>query len=325
MIFYFVSGDLTKDPSCYENAWILSKKRSFRAQRHWGLHFYNLKQHEEAISHLEKSVSINPLQHEVWLKMGMAAMACEQWQTAATALRRYTAYEPSGTESWCNLAEAYMNLNNKRSAHTAYSECLRCNSKNWRIWEKLLVVSAEISHFSDIIRAYHKLLNLKDKYLNTEVLGVLVYGVTNNSNDVEGRPAQELSQKACGLVGRLVTMYPNDGLIWELYANLAPVLELKGLRLQRAFQAYTSINNWKKNAVTSQHVIHVCRKLGEIVVSPEIDPCDELLHTAKKIITEVNFARREIDNDKDVDDSEWIKDGWIMLGRILAKSASCLR
>ncbi|CAH1955962.1 unnamed protein product [Acanthoscelides obtectus] len=56
-------GDATDDVSCYEKAWELSKRRSHRAQRHWGNYFFNKRQYEECIPHFEKSVSINPLQH----------------------------------------------------------------------------------------------------------------------------------------------------------------------------------------------------------------------------------------------------------------------
>ncbi|VEN35281.1 unnamed protein product, partial [Callosobruchus maculatus] len=162
-------GDATDDVACYEKAWEMSKRRSHRAQRHWGNFFFSKKQYEECIPHLEKSVSINPLQANVWFRLGYAASETENWQKAATAYRRYTTLEPDGFEAWNNLAQAYIHLGNKRSAHQALSEALRCNFENWKVWENLMMVSCDVYNFSDVLRAYHMLLDLKDNYLNIEV------------------------------------------------------------------------------------------------------------------------------------------------------------
>lgn len=278
---FLIAGDATDDVSCYEKAWLISKKRSFRAQRHWGNYYYTQKQYQESIPHFEKSLSINPLQSHIWLRLGFAALETEQWQSAATAYRRYTTLEPDNFKAWNNLAQAYIKLGNKRSAHQALLEAIRCNFDNWKVWENFLVISADISHFSDVIRAYHRLIDLKEKYLNTEVLGILVYGVCNNVNDSEGRPCLNLMQKTRELLGRVVALYPGEGLVWELYASLAPVLVLRAQRLQRAYRSYTNVNNWNRNVVKCQQVLYVCHKLAEVALNDEVCPKDALIKSVR--------------------------------------------
>ncbi|KAG5890129.1 hypothetical protein JTB14_027796 [Gonioctena quinquepunctata] len=255
-------GDATDDLACYEKAWEMSKRRSHRAQRHWGQYLFVRKQYEECIPHFEKSVSINPLQSNVWFRLGYAALHTENWQTAATAYRRYTTLEPDGFEAWNNLAQAYIKIGNKRNAHQAILEALKCNFDNWKVWENLLVVSCDISNFSDVIRAYHMLLDLKDSYINIEVLNVLVYNRTRE------------------LLGRVTALYPGEGYIWELYANLAPAILLRAQRLQRAYRGYTQ-GAWDKSPSTCQQVLYVCIKLAEIVLDNEIDPKDTIINSIR--------------------------------------------
>ncbi|CAG9829167.1 unnamed protein product [Diabrotica balteata] len=273
-------GDATDDITCYVKAWELSKRRSHRAQRHWGQFLFARKQYEECIPHFEKSVSINPLQSNVWFRLGYAALQTENWQTAATAYRRYTHLEPEAFEAWNNLAQAYIKIGNKRNAHQAILEALKCNFDNWKVWENLLVISCDISNFSDVIRAYHRLLDLKEKYLNVEVLNVLVYHVCHDINDCEGLSSQRYLQKTRELLGRVTALYPNEGYVWELYANLAPAIMLKAQRLQRAYRGYTQ-GAWDKNPTTCQQMLYVCIKLADIVLDNEVDPKDTLINSIK--------------------------------------------
>ncbi|XP_057664616.1 tetratricopeptide repeat protein 27 [Diorhabda carinulata] len=273
-------GDATDDVSCYEKAWELSKRRSHRAQRHWGKYLFSHKKYEECIPHFEKALSINPLHPPTWFRLGYAALKIENWQTAATAYRRYTCFEPECFIAWNNLAQACIKIGNKRGAHQAILEALKCNYDNWKVWENLLVISCDISNFSEVIRAYHRLLDLQEKYLNVEVLNVLVYNVCNDINDSEGQTAHRFLQKTRELLGRVTSLYPTEGYIWELYANLSPSILLKAQRLQRAYRGYTQ-GSWDKNPTTCQQVLYVCVKLAEIVLDDDMDPRDTIVNSVK--------------------------------------------
>lgn len=116
---------MTDDANCYKKAWELSRKCSHRVKRHWGQHYFSKKNYAECIEHFQRSLSINPLQPVVWLRLGFAALETENWQVAATAYRRYTTLEPDNFEAWNNLAQAYLKIGNKLGAHQALVEALR--------------------------------------------------------------------------------------------------------------------------------------------------------------------------------------------------------
>lgn len=315
-----VTGDATDDPNCYETAWEMSKKRSYRAQRHWGQYLFERKKYEECIPHFEKSVSINPLQPNIWFRLGFAALQTENWQTSATAFRRYTTLEPEGFEAWNNLAQAYIKLGNKRSAHQAILEALKCNFENWKVWENLLVVSCDISNFTDVIRAYHKLLDLKGKYLNVEVLSVLVFGVLNEMLDVEGKSSTQYLKKTRELLGRITSVHTGEGYVWELYAFLAPTLILRVQRLQKAYRSYTQ-TGWDKNVTLCQKVLQVCVKLSEAVLEDEMSPKEPTLNSVRLNISSAIAAVKKQDWD---DTKDLVKEVTEHLEKIITKIKSAL-
>lgn len=183
---YCMLGDALDEKSWYEKAWELSKERSGRAQRHLGCYYFNKKQYEEAIPYLERSITINALQEDVWARLGYSALQLERWELAAKAYRHYTNIEPNGFESWNNLAKAYLNLGDKKRAHKILTEALRCNYDNWKVWENFLIVSVDTGNFEDVLNAHHRLGELKTKYLDTEILSITVNAIHQNTPDAAG-------------------------------------------------------------------------------------------------------------------------------------------
>lgn len=179
-------GDATDDVQCYERAWELSGQRSGRAQRHWGLFFYDKKDYAAAIPHFQRSLELNSLQDNVWLRLGYAALMLENWSVAADAYRRYTTIEPNGFESWNNLAKAYIQMGDKRRAHKVLQESLKCNFNNWKVWENFLLVSIDTGHFEDGINAYNQLIEQRGKHYDGQVLQILVKSIARNAPDADG-------------------------------------------------------------------------------------------------------------------------------------------
>lgn len=184
---YCMLGDATDDIQWYHKAWDFSQQRSGRAQRHLGCYYFALKQYAEAIPYLEKSLAINALQENAWARLGYAALALERWELAAHAYRQYTSIEPNGFECWNNLAKAYINLGDKKRAHKILKESLRCNFDNWKVWENFLIVSVDTGNFEDVLNAHQRLAQLKEKYLDKEVIGMIVRAIRDNMPDAEGK------------------------------------------------------------------------------------------------------------------------------------------
>lgn len=238
---YCLLGDATDDTSQYEKAWEFSKQRSGLAQRHWGNYFFAKHEYEQAIPHLQKSLEINPLQEALWLRLGYAALDLEQYETSASAYLRYTQLEPNGFESWNNLAKCYIKLGDKKRAHKILKEALKCNYDNWKIWENFLLVSVDIGSFDDSLNAYNRLIELKEKYFDEEILKIVMTAIAGNLVDAEGLVASRLKKKALEMLAHLGSIHTNEGVIWELSAMLTSEPLKKAEKTQKALKGYVSV------------------------------------------------------------------------------------
>lgn len=238
---YCLLGDATDDTSQYEKAWEFSKQRSGLAQRHWGNYYFAKHEYEEAIPHLQKSLAINALQEGLWLRLGYAALDLEKYEISASAYLRYTQLEPSGFESWNNLAKCYIKLGDKKRAHKILKEALKCNYDNWKIWENFLLVSVDIGSFDDALNAYNRLIELKEKYFDEEILKIVMTAIAGNLVDAEGLVASRLKKKALEMLAHLGSIHTNEGVVWELSAMLTSGPLKKAEKLQKAHKGFVSV------------------------------------------------------------------------------------
>lgn len=240
---YCLLGDATDDITCYEKAWEFSKHRSGLAQRHWGSYFFAKHEYEKAIPHLQKSLELNSLQENIWLRLGFAALDLEKYELSASAYIRYTQIEPSGFESWNNLAKCFVKLGNKPRAHKVLQESLKCNFDNWKIWENFLLVSVDVGCFEDAINAYNRLIELKEKYFDEEVLKIIITSIADNLVDAQGYAASRLRKKAMEMLAHLGSIHSNEGIVWELSAMLTSEPLKKAEKLQKAHKGYVSVSD----------------------------------------------------------------------------------
>ncbi|XP_037933632.1 tetratricopeptide repeat protein 27-like [Teleopsis dalmanni] len=239
-LLHCLLGDATDDPTHYETAWQFSKETSGKAQAHWGNYFFGRKEYEKAIEHLEKSVQINSLQEKIWLRLGYAAIMIERWELAVHAYITYTHLEPLGFESWNNLAKALIKLGDKMRAHKVLSESLKCNYHNWKVWENFMLVSVDTGHFEDAINAYNRLSDLKQHFLDLEVLCVTMTAIAQGKPDAKGQTAERLHKKAVSLMAQQCIKHGNESKVWELAALLAKTPLDKAQKLIKSYRSYTS-------------------------------------------------------------------------------------
>ncbi|KAG5315713.1 TTC27 protein, partial [Acromyrmex insinuator] len=261
-------GDATGDVSHYEVAWKLSDEKSSRVQKHWGLYYFAKKNYVEAIPHLKLSVELNNIQEDVWFRLGYAALQIEDWKLAAMAYKRYCSLEQFAFEAWNNLAKAYIKLGDKTTAwkflQDAIASCYDC----WQVWDNLMIVSIDLGHFSEVIRCYHRILDLKSNHLDVQVLQILTNAIVNNINDANGNPASRLLQNSLELFGRITSNILNNPDIWRMYAELVVLKktdvneERAAQYLQKAYRFITS-NSWSHSEAATLKVLDLCCDLAQ--------------------------------------------------------------
>uniref|UniRef100_T1J972 Uncharacterized protein n=1 Tax=Strigamia maritima TaxID=126957 RepID=T1J972_STRMM len=272
-------GDVIDDLECYERAWILSNGRSARAQRCFGQNYFSKKEYEQCIPYLKKSLELNHLQLGVSSNLGYAAMQIEDWETAASAYRRCLNLEPDlikqyllqNFQAWNNIANVYLKLNQKPRAWKSLQEALRCDFDNWRIWENYMVVSVDCRAFDEGIAAYHRLLELKEKHVDIEILALLANAVVEDLSGNDESLSSKLKPKLLQLFGRLTSQVTSNSRVWDLYANVVSancemdetILEKVIQFRQRAQRIASQQKSWERSEGSCEEVIDVTLRLAD--------------------------------------------------------------
>ncbi|XP_063696340.1 tetratricopeptide repeat protein 27 [Culicoides brevitarsis] len=289
---YCLLGDATDDVSCYETAWNFSQQKSGRAQRHWGNFYYRKKEYENALPYLQKTLEINSLQEVQWLRLGYAALQLEKWEIAANAYRRYTYLEPHGFESWNNLAKAYIKMGDKTRAHKILQESLKCNFNNWKVWENFLLVSVDVGSFEDAINAYNRLVELKEKYHDKEILEIIVGAIEQDIPDATGSTAGRLKKKCLTLLGQQSAQNPTLGIVHELSSRITDDALQKAEKLQKAHRSYTQTStNWVKDEKSCEKILDLCLKLCDASLLATKDEANTSEAKKMSVLSQLSSAR----------------------------------
>ncbi|XP_051279021.1 tetratricopeptide repeat protein 27 isoform X2 [Dicentrarchus labrax] len=272
---YCLLGDILRDHQYYDRAWELSGQRSARAMRSKALLHLHNKEFQQCVDCFEQSLNINTMQLGVWFSLGCAYFALEGYEGAAKAFHRCVGLEPDNAEAWSNLSTAYIRLQMKNKAFRTLQEALRCNYEHWQIWENFIVVSTDIGQFAEAIKAYHRLMDLRENYKDVQILQILVKAVVENLTDGQGEQAETLRPKMKELLGRVSSRHSSDSEIWRQYARLYcdghssnPEDNEKALQfLSKAHRCEVQTGGWEKEPGLFKEVIKRAIDMGEVTVS----------------------------------------------------------
>ncbi|XP_022620855.1 tetratricopeptide repeat protein 27 [Seriola dumerili] len=272
---YCLLGDILRDHQYYDLAWELSGRRSARAMRSKALLHLHNKEFQQCVDCFERSLKINSMQLGVWFSLGCAYFALEGYEGAARAFQRCVGLEPDNAEAWNNLSTAYIRLHKKNKAFHTLQEALKCNYEHWQIWENFIVVSTDIGDFSETIKAYHRLMDLRENYKDVQILQILVRAVVENLTDSQGVQAITLQSRLKELLGRVSSRHSSDSEIWRQYALLYgdghssnPEDNEKALQfLSKAHRCEVQAGGWEKEPALFKEVVKRAIDMGEVTLS----------------------------------------------------------
>lgn len=272
VLLWCLLGDTLKDATCYEKAWELSGCHSSRAQRSLGYLHLRAKEYCNSIPCFQKSLAINSLQEDVWFSLGCAAMASENLELASKAFHRCVSLDSWNGEAWNNLANVYIKKGLKSQAHLALKEGLKMNYESWHMWENFLVVSVDVGAFNDALLAYHRMMDLRDKYCDTEILGILVKAVNQGTLDNHEQSASCLKPKLLELMGRQTSQVTNNSDLWKLYFDLywnskSQEDKEKALNfLVKAHRTRTQAPGWETDVSQFKAVAELTSNLSQVYI-----------------------------------------------------------
>lgn len=223
---------------------------------------------KESIPHFQKSLEVNSLQEDVWVRLAFSAMELEQWDTAAQAYRRYCSLNSDSFEAWNNVAKCYVKMGQKARAWRALVEAVKCQYDNWKVWDNLMVVSVDCGHFAEAVRSYNRILDLKEKHVDLQVLQILVQVTVEKKEDAGGVQQPALTSNVLKLFGRLTSQVTNNADVWQAYADLMCAVEQRTTyqvvqTRQKAFRSAVQAKSWEKDINTCLSTLNSCEKFIE--------------------------------------------------------------
>ena len=125
---------------------------------------------------------------------------------------------------------------------------------------------------SQVIKAYNRILDLKEKHVDVEVLTILVQAIVEERLDCHGLMVSRLGPATQKLLGRLTAQVPNNARVWEIYADLlsggtsheeVDRLFRVAQLLQKSYRSAVQQTGWDKDVATCCTAMQICIRFAD--------------------------------------------------------------
>ncbi|KAI5716323.1 hypothetical protein M8J76_004611 [Diaphorina citri] len=203
---YCLLGDATDEVEHYHKAWTLSGERSARAMKCLGMYYYKRQEYTQAIPYLQRSLTINSIQIDLWSRLGYAALQCEEFKdVACSAYNRYVSLEPDDFQ-------------------VSGIGCNNINTIQIDIWSRQGYAALQCEEFKDVAcSAYNRYVSLEPD--DFQVSGIVCNNINTIQIDIWSRlgyaalQCEEFKDVACSAYNRYVSLEPDDFQVSGIVCN----------------------------------------------------------------------------------------------------------
>lgn len=126
-------------------------------------------------------------------------------------------------------------------------------------------MSTETKHYNEAVSAYHRLLDLKDKFYDVQVLKHLV----NNCCHGDDVSKESLYNKTLTLLARVTSQVTSNGEVWQLSAHMhlkakCPNYEKVSMELQRALRIMKQSSRWEKDIEKCKQLVSLSLEYSQV-------------------------------------------------------------
>lgn len=210
-------GDLEGDIAHYQKAWDLSSKRSGRAQRSLGHHYYKKGEMEKAVEHYGIAVLINTLHTNIWFNMGCAQMRLSRFLDAIVSFQRCCNVGGEDADAWGNLAACFVECQRYGDAAKAIEQAVKYARGDFRVWESFLSIHLRLRDIAGCIKALSALVMTCDRAMkiDMDVVGLLISEC----------PVDKVLTPQLVRFCETLTAKRSDALTWRYYAQISEKAE----------------------------------------------------------------------------------------------------
>jgi tetratricopeptide (TPR) repeat protein len=242
-----ILGDIEQNPEHWHKAWEISGRPFARAMRSLGAYHYRREEFKESIESYENAMKLNPLFENSWFIMGCAAIQISEWDTGVRAFGRAVGLDAENAEGWNNLASIYIRQDKKGDAFYALKQATKLKFENWKMWQNLLYVCIDIGEFAEAILAMQRIVDIRwekvrDQAVDTDVLSLIIDGVTKNVRDIHDKEAGRLARHVQNLLENVIlSRITNSPDLWRIGSKFYIWQGEYAKALDASVKAYRSI------------------------------------------------------------------------------------